>query len=379
MQRNILFSLFVACIIGVVGYLLFSARLQLISTSSEVARNSGKPIPVEIQAVDSGIVSSSYAVTATAAVGESVSIRPQIEGIIETQSVQLGDVVEKGQELLAFDDVMYASNLEMTTVLLDSKKKLLDFFAKNMKEVESLLAGDYVSQEKYSDAFLSYNQAQTNYAEAKHNLASAEYALANTHIVTPISGVISEVKSFPSAYIKKGEEAMVISSIDPILFKILLPEKELQFFTLGKDVEIRLPAYDNETLSGNIYRIDPELDEVKGAAKVYVQAPNKSLRVKPGMTGVVYFKEDRHSARIPSIALINQLDREGTVFKVNKDGVVQLTTVRLGRTGGGYFEILDGLAVGDKIVVAGQQSLRDGDHVKAVSYTHLTLPTTPYV
>ncbi|PCI49415.1 MAG: efflux transporter periplasmic adaptor subunit [Thalassobium sp.] len=364
MQRNILFSLFVACIIGVVGYLLFSARLQLISTSSEVARNSGKPIPVEIQAVDSGIVSSSYAVTATAAVGESVSIRPQIEGIIETQSVQLGDVVEKGQELLAFDDVMYASNLEMTTVLLDSKKKLLDFFAKNMKEVESLLAGDYVSQEKYSDAFLSYNQAQTNYAEAKHNLASAEYALANTHIVTPISGVISEVKSFPSAYIKKGEEAMVISSIDPILFKILLPEKELQFFTLGKDVDIRLPAYDNETLSGNIYRIDPELDEVKGAAKVYVQAPNKSLRVKPGMTGVVYFKEDRHSARIPSIALINQLDREGTVFKVNKDGVVQLTTVRLGRTGGGYFEILDGLAVGDKIVVAGQQSLRDGDHVK---------------
>ncbi|MFP6790383.1 MAG: efflux RND transporter periplasmic adaptor subunit [Thalassolituus sp.] len=364
MQRNILFSLFVACIIGVVGYLLFSARLQLISTSSEVARNSGKPIPVEIQAVDSGIVSSSYAVTATAAVGESVSIRPQIEGIIETQSVQLGDVVEQGQELLAFDDVMYASNLEMTTVLLDSKKKLLDFFAKNMKEVESLLAGDYVSQEKYSDAFLSYNQAQTNYAEAKHNLASAEYALANTHIVTPISGVISEVKSFPSAYIKKGEEAMVISSIDPILFKILLPEKELQFFTLGKDVDIRLPAYDNETLSGNIYRIDPELDEVKGAAKVYVQAPNKSLRVKPGMTGVVYFKEDRHSARIPSIALINQLDREGTVFKVNKDGVVQLTTVRLGRTGGGYFEILDGLAVGDKIVVAGQQSLRDGDHVK---------------
>lgn len=363
MSRNILFSLFIACIVGVVGYLLFSARLQLVATSSEVARNSGKPVPVEIQSVDSGIVSSSYAVTATAAVGASVSIRPQVEGIIASQSVQLGAVVEKGQELLVFDDVIYKSNLDMSKVLLDSKKKLLKFFDKNMKEVKSLLAGDYVSQEKYSDAFLSYNQAQTNYAEAKHNLATAEYALSNTRIAAPISGVISEVKSFPSAYIKKGEEAMIISSIDPILFKILLPEKELQFFTLGKNVDIRLPAYDNEILNGNIYRIDPELDEVKGAATVYVQAPNHTLRVKPGMTGVVYFKEERSSTRIPSIALINQIDREGTVFKVNDDEVVRLTTVRIGRSGGGYYEILDGLKIGDKIVVAGQQSLIDGDTV----------------
>lgn len=364
MSRNILFSLFVACIIGVIGYLLFSARLQLVATSSEVARNSGKPVPVEIQTVDLGVVSSNYAVTATAAVGASVSIRPQVEGIISTQSVQLGGVVEKGQELLVFDDVIYKSNLDMSTVLLDSKKKLLQFFEKNMKEVKSLLAGDYVSQEKYSDAFLSFNQAQTSYAEAKHNLATAEYALSNTRITAPISGVISEVKSFPSAYIKKGEEAMIISSIDPILFKILLPEKELQYFSLGKNVDIRLPAYDNEVLNGSIYRIDPELDEVKGAAKVYVQAPNPLLKVKPGMTGIVYFKEERSSARIPSIALINQIDREGTVFKVKSDGIVQLTTVRIGRSGGGYYEVLDGLNVGDKIVVAGQQSLRDGDSVK---------------
>ena len=82
------------------------------------------------------------------------------------------------------------------------------------------------------------------------------------------------------------------------------------------------------------------------------------------MTGTVYLEQKSFGVRLPAIALVNRFDAEGTVFVVGEDGKAQLRTVRLGTSGNGYIEVLDGLRTGEQVVVAGQQSLKPGDNIK---------------
>ncbi|MBU6952877.1 MULTISPECIES: efflux RND transporter periplasmic adaptor subunit [unclassified Hahella] len=364
MKRNFVFSIFIVAIVGLIGFLLLSAKKHMEITNTEIARNVGNAAPVELHKVGAGDVTSRFAATAVATEGVSVAIRPQIEGAIRAQPVKLGDLVVEGQELFRLDDTLYKSNYTLAKSLVENRKTLLDYYSANLSEMKSLLEGEYVSQEQYKTAFLNFTQSQSSLAEATHQFNNASQELKQTQVASPISGVVSEVKSFPGVYIKKGEEALVINSIDPILFKILLPEKELGNFSLGKAVDIRLSAFTSTTLHGTIYRVDPELDESQGAARVYVQAPNPELIVKPGMTGTVYLEQNKNTVRIPSIALINRFDDDAVVFRVSESGAAELTPVKVGISGDGYVEIIEGLHVGDEIVVAGQQSLKAGDKVK---------------
>lgn len=364
MIRNIAFSVFFLAVVGLIGSLLHTAKQRVEETNFDIARTIGKPVPVELHRVGRGVVTSRYAATAIAAAGVSIAISTQVEGTVVSQPVELGETVTAGQELFVLDDTLYKSSHEKALSVSKSQQALLNYHRKNTKEMKALLEGEYVSEEKYKDAFLNFNKAKISNAEAKHKLTNAAYELKHSRVVSPISGVVSELKSYPGVYLKKGEEALVINSIDPILFKLLLPENEFQHFGLGKTVEVRLSAFHDEIAKGTIYRIDPELDEAKKAVRVYIKIPNASLKVKPGMTGTVYLDEEKDVLRIPSIALINQYGRQATVFRLDDSGQVQLVTVTLGAFGNGYVEILEGLAEDDQVVVAGQQSLVEGDKVR---------------
>ncbi|MBV1885321.1 MAG: efflux RND transporter periplasmic adaptor subunit [Gammaproteobacteria bacterium] len=364
MIRNIAFTVFFLAVVGLIGSLLHAAKQRVEETDYGIARTIGKPVPTELHRVGKGLVSSKYAATAIAAAGVSIAISTQVEGVVTRQPVELGETVTVGQALFTLDDTLYKSSHEQAVLVSQSQHTLLNYHRKNTNEMKALLDGEYVSEEKYKAAFLNYNNAKISYAEANHKLTNAAYELEHSQVVSPISGVVSELKSYPGVYLKKGDEALVINSIDPILFKLLLPENEFQHFGLGKTVEVRLSAFQDEIVSGVIYRIDPELDEDQSAVRVYIKIPNESLKVKPGMSGTVYLEEEKHVLRIPSIAIISQMGHQGTVFKVNKSGQVELAKVTLGVFGNGFVEVVNGLVVDDQVVVAGQQNLLEGDKVR---------------
>lgn len=364
MKRNVLFSLFVIVIVAAIGLLLLAGKRHLEKTDAKLARTIGYNIPVEVQTVEEGDISTRFAVAATAAEGASVQIRTQIEGTIISQSVALGDIVKEGQELFKIDNAIYKSNVALATALTQNRRKLLSYHNTNLAEMSKLLERDYVSQEKYKEAFLAQTQAESSMAEALHQLDDATLKLAQATVASPISGVVSELVAFPGTYIKKGEKALVINSIDPILFKLPIPEKDLQHFSIGKTVDVRISAFTDDKATATVYRVDPELNESQGTAQVYVQMPNDDLKVKPGMSGTVYLEQKSHGVRVPAIALVNRFDSEGSVFAVDSERIARIKTIRLGTSGSGYVEVLEGLKAGDKVVVAGQQSLKDGDKVK---------------
>jgi len=68
---------------------------------------------------------------------------------------------------------------------------------------------------------------------------------------------------------------------------------------------------------------------------------------------------------VPSVALVNPTGlRESYVFVVGDGSVARLTRVRVGASGDGVTEILEGLKPGERVVTVGHLHLRDGNRVR---------------
>ena len=83
------------------------------------------------------------------------------------------------------------------------------------------------------------------------------------------------------------------------------------------------------------------------------------------MTVLLQLKED--ALTVPEQAIVPQGDSQ-FVFKI-VDGKVKLTKVVTGTRREGRVEIVEGLAVGDEVVTAGQLKIRDGSAVSVVGAT----------
>jgi hypothetical protein len=100
---------------------------------------------------------------------------------------------------------------------------------------------------------------------------------------------------------------------------------------------------------------------------VYAKLDNPDLTLRPGMGGAANIElqaSNNSGLRIPAITLLGSNGRDAYVFKVDNRNIARLTEVQIVGYEQGYVGIQTGLSAGDKVVVAGQQALLDGDKVE---------------
>jgi membrane fusion protein (multidrug efflux system) len=148
-----------------------------------------------------------------------------------------------------------------------------------------------------------------------------------------------------------------------------VPEKFLPAIRVGQTIRIKVDAFPEETFEGKVYAIDPKLDVAGRSLLVRALVPNKDQRLRPGLfarvTVLLQLKEDALS--VPEQAIVPQGDSQ-FVFKI-VGGKAQMTRVVTGTRRDGRVEIVEGLAVGDEVITAGQLKIRDGSAVAVANGT----------
>ena len=126
---------------------------------------------------------------------------------------------------------------------------------------------------------------------------------------------------------------------------------------------MRVDAFPGEVFRGEIYAIEPAVDEQTRTVLLRARVPNPDTRLKPGMFArVTLVLETRENAVVvPEQALV-PMGADRFVYRV-ADGKAALTRVELGLRRPGEVEIRNGLAAGETIVLDGQLRLRDGTPV----------------
>lgn len=325
------------------------------ASGSEEAANTDEQlsVPVEAATVGSGDMAAFYSGTATLEADEQAVVVSQITGVVLKIHAEEGDYVEAGQVLAEVETDRYALEVERANAAL---KRLQTDFQRKKELFEKKL----VSAEDFERVSAEFDAQKAAYDLARLDL---EY----TSIRAPISGYISQRIVRAGNLVQLHQPVYSVTSYDPLLAVLHVPERELRVLRKGLEVSMSLDAWPGQAFTGEVIRISPVIDPATGTFRVTAEITDHDQMLKPGLFGRVEILHDLHVdvPVIPRSAVITE-DELSHVFVINDEGSASRRSVQLGYEREGLIEVVEGLNKGETVVTAGKGSLSEGTRVEVV-------------
>jgi len=310
-------------------------------------------IPVEAAKVVLGDIAAFYSGTSTLEADERATIVSQTTGVVLEVAAEEGDFVTAGQVLARLETDRYRLEVQRTEAELNRLET--DFERKGELFQRNLISAE------------DFEQVRANYdaQKAAHELAKLD--LHYTAIRAPFDGFISERLVRVGNLVSNLDPAFRITSYDPLLAVLHVPERELRVLSKGLAVSLTVDAWPGEQFRGTVTRISPVIDPATGTFRVTAEISDDQGRLKPGLFGRVQILYDTHEnvPVVPRSALISE-DEQNHVFVVSDDGTVNRRAVQIGFEKDGLVEIVSGVETGDQVVTAGKGSLSNGATVEVI-------------
>ena len=173
-------------------------------------------------------------------------------------------------------------------------------------------------------------------------------------ITSPISGVIQTLDVRAGMTVSQGQTLAQVTGIGTVWLNAAVPEAQAGGLRVGQSASATLTAFPGETFGGRIIAILPAAQTDSRTITVRIELSNRGGRLRPGMFAQVALGGTGKTALlVPSEAVIRTGTRTIVMLAIG-NGRYQPAEVRTGRESGGQTEILEGLAVGEKVVASGQ-------------------------
>ena len=323
---------------------LLSACQQRDGASGDKDDEESPPIPVETSLPVRGDVYAVYSGTAPIEAFAQADVIAKVAGEVRQIMVEEGDDVESGQILARLDGDRLRLELNESEARL---RKLQRDFERNrdLKEKGLISEGDFENIQYELEAL-----------EASYNLARLE--LDYTQIRAPISGVVSERFVKLGSTIAIGEPVFRVTSFEPLVAYLHVPEREYRRISPGQPVRIDIDALASAPVYADVTRVSPVVDPDTGTFKITIEIDDPERRIRPGMFGRMSIVYDKHenALQIPRSAIVEEIG--STIVFVIEDGIAIRRPVTTGFGGNGLVEIIDGLEDDDHVITVGQVGLK---------------------
>jgi RND family efflux transporter MFP subunit len=192
-------------------------------------------------------------------------------------------------------------------------------------------------------------------------LKNAENRLSSTTIMSPMDGVVSDLKTALNGWIEPSGEygraaVMTISDLSRIFVNASIDERRIGDVRAGQKVEISADSYPSRRFSGVVSRVAPtgvsDGDIVAFGVKIEVTSRDKSFLKPPMSASVKIVQQTKDGALLVPTQAIKQKERNSYITIVNADGQWHDRPVKLGLTDGINDEVLEGLSDGDRVLVS---------------------------
>lgn len=309
-------------------------------------------VAVEASAVTVGPLAREVVAVGTLRANESVVVRPEIAGRVAAIGFEEGQKLAKGQVLIKLDDSTLIAEREQARANLELSRSS---FARASKLYQQGAGPERTRDE--SEASLKVNEAKLRVSQA---------ALDKTVILAPFDGMVGLRKVSLGAYVQPGQDLVSFDSIDPLKADVRIPEVFLAAVKLGGKIRLSSDAYPGDAFEGEIYAIDPQVDEDGRSFLVRARLANPGLKLRPGLfvRAALVLAERAEAILVPEESIVPR-GNDPFVIKV-VDGKAVFAKVKTGLRRAGKVEIVDGLAPGQTVVTAGHLKLRDGTPVTVV-------------
>jgi Cu(I)/Ag(I) efflux system membrane fusion protein len=169
----------------------------------------------------------------------------------------------------------------------------------------------------------------------------------------PASGDVIEKRIINGQRVKAGDELYRISDHTRVWIIADISETDLPAIKMGTRATVTVRAYMAEPVEGEVTFIYPELKAETRTARVRIEVPNPDGRLKIDMYADVVFQTGEASPviAVPASAVIDSGQRQ-VVLVARSEGRFERRSVKVGRHGDGYVEVLEGLSTGEEVVTS---------------------------
>src|SRR4030095_10731768 len=205
------------------------------------------------------------------------------------------------------------------------------------------------------------SSAESALAAAEAKLGLAKLALRNASVAAAFDGL--GARRFVSAgdHVSEGEKLFDLVAIDPIEVEFHLTERDSARVAIGRPVEVRVTPYPEEVFRATVHVVSPRIDPATRTLRVKARVENPERKLRPGL----FARADLGVAvrdigpMSPEQAVLQRSD--GSVVFVVRDGNrAERRKVQLGVIREGLAEVVEGVAVGEQVIVRGSSRLVDG-------------------
>jgi RND family efflux transporter MFP subunit len=294
---------------------------------------------------------------------EQVSVRPEINGLIEKLPVDVGDRVKKDALLFKLDDKLLQQQRASNLTDIEKAKLSLEKAERDYKRAQQLLADKLISQELYDDTKTTFDLAKNALERTQRDLALTDEQLTKTVVQAPFDcTVLTRPVSMGQAVsgsggFNSGTEVLTIADLNAMIINAQVNQADVPRLKVAEVVEVTVEAVAGLTVTGLVERVYPQAT-IKNNIKGYparIALKNADPRIRPGMTANVKIPvaSAANVTAVPLSAVFTEKNPETGQMErfvyVQQGDTSEKRNVKVGVSDYFYAEIQEGLKAGEVV------------------------------
>ncbi len=344
---------------------LFATGLCAADTAGAVASK-----PVTLAEVRRDTINERASLTGTTVAWRSAELSVQVDGLVTDVSVDEGSVVAAGDPVLVLDSRLAGHDVERAKATLAEASARRADAVRVRDELRRLQQSRHASATELETARAEVAIADAALSGARAALARAQALVDRHELTAPFAGMIVRKHVERGEWVTRGQPAVELVALERLRIRAIVTQRDYPRVEIGAGATIRFDTFPERTFEGHVAARIARGDDRSRTFPLLIDLPNPDGLLAPGMSArveVVLTGDRRAVLSVPRDAVVTQSDGRRQVWRIEADSgdtIAQPIPVEIGRAAGDRVEIVSGeLAVGDRVVLLGNENLRPGDRV----------------
>lgn len=285
------------------------------------------------------------------------------DGTLQQRQVRLGDQVTQGAKLATLYNPALQPGFAGALADVREARTLLEQLETDTQRQAALVERNLISEDDLEQTRTRRDAARASLEQAEARLDRARAQLDDAALRAPFAGRVVRFHVEPGDFVRAGQPVMMLAD-DNLEVEVQLPPATAARLAVDDSADILLQS-GGARLRGQVREVGRGVPGMPVPVIVEL-SPDDNAEAQPGAPVYVILELPSSSvAAVPLASVVDPGTGYGRIFRV-VDGRAEEVSVQLGRLADGWVDVFGPVTAGDRIVVAGQSNLLDGEPVRIV-------------
>ena len=360
-----------------IGCVVLSITILIGCSTGIEEKQEDTRVPVAVQTIERGDLEQSLTYQGDIKSEVEVRVFSKVPDRIDKFFVDEGDKVKKGDPIAEIYATAIRQGVKQAKAALSATEAQFANMKEEYQRTERLFKEGAVSQQQHDQVLTQYKAARAQVEQAEAALQSAKAGLEDALITSPVDGIVGK-RYLEAGDMASGSPLVMIVQTDNMEISFEATENDLGKLRVGQKARVYVKSYGERAFTGTVKQISPVLDPMSRMATVKVQISNTDDLLLSGMyarveiitgtignTILVPRYATRENTKLDRQRTGNQVVKEYYVF-VAVDSVAEQRVLDISYINHVCMAVDSGLQVGEKLIVEGQNNLKDKTPIKIV-------------